>query len=170
MTAPIPFRDAERVSILKQYEILDTNPEDRFDRIVEEAAELCDVPIAMFTLVDESRQWFKSRVGIDLSETPRAVSLCAYVVANDAPLVIEDTLKLDVVATNPLVTGFPNIRFYAGFPVRAHSGDTLGALCVIDREPRKFTWKHFRLLQELAGKIQWQLEIRRLAFSDMQLN
>jgi GAF domain-containing protein len=155
------YQEEKRLQVLHQYHILDTLPEPCFDTIVLQASRHCRVPIALFTLIDESRQWFKANVGLDIEETDRAVSFCAHAVASDAPLVVEDTLKDYRFAANPLVVGHPKIRFYAGVPVRAASNEPLGTLCVIDHFPRSFPWKDFLLLQELAKQIEAQLEIRR---------
>ena len=157
----LPYNEQGRLQVLRQYEILDTPPEDRFDTIVSRAARQFDAPIALFTLIDEDRQWFKSRIGLDLHETDRASSFCAHAIAIDTPLVVEDASKNDLFASNPLVVGHPGISFYAGVPVRALGGEPLGALCVIDTSPRSFAWEDLRLLEELAGQIEVQLEARQ---------
>ena len=158
MEPPVPYNEVERLQVLNDYHILDTPPEERFDAIVREAASRCNAPIALFSLVDENRQWFKSRVGLDVQETDRALSFCAHAVANDAPLVIGDTLKDSRFVNNELVVGHPYIRFYAGIPVRANSKEPLGTLCIIDSSPRSLPWEDFRLMQRLALQIESQLE------------
>jgi GAF domain-containing protein len=158
---PVPYNEKERLRVLGQYNILDTPPEDRFDAIVLRAASQFNVPIALFSLIDESRQWCKSQIGLDIRETDRAISFCAHVIAIDAPLVVEDTSTNDEFANNPLVVGHPRISFYAGVPVRALTGEPLGALCIIDTSARRFPWKDFLLLGELAGQIEVQLEARQ---------
>lgn len=157
----VPNNEQERLRVLAQYNILDTPPEDRFDAIVLRAASQFKAPIALFTLIDEDRQWSKSRIGLDLQETDRTSSFCAHAIAIDAPLVVEDASKNDIFASNPLVVGHPRIAFYAGVPVRALSREPLGALCIIDNSPRSFSWQDFHLLIELAGQIEVQLEARK---------
>lgn len=157
----VPHNEKERLRVLRQHNILDTPPEYQFDAIVFRAASQFKVPIALFTLIDENRGWFKSRIGLDIQETNRANSFCAHVIATDAPLVVEDTSTNEEFATNPLVVGHPRISFYAGVPVRALTGETLGALCLIDTSARHFPWKDFLLLGYLAGQIEVQLEARQ---------
>lgn len=157
----LPFNENERLRILGQYNILDTPPEDRFDEIVRCAARQFKTPIALFTLIDANRQWCKSRIGSDNRETDRAISFCAHVVAINGPLVIEDTSTNEEFANNPLVVGHPRIAFYAGVPVRALTGEPLGALCISDTSPRRFPWQDFLLLKEMAAQIEVQLEARQ---------
>ena len=157
----LPFDEPARLRALREYEILDTPPEDRFDTIVSRVAEQLNTPIALFTLIDEDRQWFKSRIGIELQETDRASSFCAHAVAIDAPLVVEDASRNSLFASNPLVVGHPRISFYAGVPVRTLGGEALGALCVIDTAPRLFAWRDLLLLEEFARQIEVQLEARQ---------
>ena len=161
MEPPRPYQEQKRLQVLHRYQILDTLPEPCFDTIVLQAARRCRAPIALFTLIDESRQWFKSRVGFEAEETDRAVSFCAHAVGSNAPLVVEDTLNDDRFDRNPLVVGDPKIRFYAGVPIHAASGEPLGALCVIDYFPRSFPWGDFLILQQLAKDIEVQLEVRK---------
>ena len=165
MPAPLPYNEIDRLRILHGYHILDTPPEEQFDLIVREAALKCEAPIALFTLVDDKRQWFKSRVGLDIQETDRAVSFCAHAVSNNAPFVIEDTTKDVRFADNELVVGAPFIRFYAGIPVHAKDGSPLGALCIIDSTPRSLPWDHFQLLQKLASQVEVQLELRDISLT-----
>lgn len=160
MEAPRPYNEEKRLRALHRYQILDTPPEACFDTIVAQAAVTFNVPIALFTLVDEGRQWFKSRVGLDVEETERAVSFCAHAIATDTPLVLEDTLNFRRFADNPLVVGCPYIRFYAGAPVHAAGGEPLGTICVIDSKPRSFAWEEFLLLRRMAIQIEEQLENR----------
>lgn len=161
MKCLVTNNEAVRLRALHQCRILDTPPEDRFDRIVRRAARQFDVPIALFTLVDERRQWFKSRVGLSIQETDRAISFCSHAVAVDAPLVVEDTSTNELFASNPLVTGHPRIAFYAGVPVHASGGEALGTLCIIDNSPRLFPWQDFLVLKALAAKVEIELESRR---------
>src|SRR3546814_18130455 len=125
-----------RLRTLREYHILDTEPEPGFDRVTKLVADLFDAPIALVSLIDDRRQWFKSAHGLDVSETPREISFCQYAIAAEKPLIVPDAAADPRFRDNPLVTGAPPIRFYAGMPLRAHNGAILGTLCVIDRKPR----------------------------------
>lgn len=157
----IPDNEAERLQALYSHAILDTEPEESFDKIIRSAADEFDVPIATFTLIDAKRQWFKSRLGLDVAETDRAFSLCAHVVAIDGPLVIENTLKDDFFAEWELVTHAPFIRFYAGVPIRDIGQEALGTICIIDTNPRSFAWEDFRRLEDLAQEVEKALLERK---------
>lgn len=159
----VPSNEPRRLQALRQYRILDTAPEPCFDKIVRQAAARFKTPIAIFSLIDEKRQWFKARVGLGITETDRAISFCAHAVAINAPLVVEDTLKNRIFADSYLVVCPPKVRFYAGVPVHARSGEPIGALCVIDRSPRSFPWSHYLLLKKMAGQVEEQLEFRKLS-------
>lgn len=135
-TAPIPDNEAARLAALYEMLILGTPPEDRFDRIAQFAASEFDVPIVLVTLVDAERQWFKARVGTPVCETGRDISFCSHAILRDDVMVVEDALEDPRFADNPLVTGAPHIRFYAGAPLALPSGLRLGTLCLIDRRPR----------------------------------
>lgn len=137
LTAPIPDNEAARLRSLRDLQLLDTAPEERFDRVVRFAAEQLDMPIALVSLVDEKRQWFKARFGLAAAETPRDISFCGHAIAASGLFVIEDARLDSRFADNPLVTGAPHIRFYAGAPLSAPSGHRVGTLCIIDTEPRK---------------------------------
>ena len=134
--APIPERDAERLAALHRLLILDTAPEERYDKIIKFASAEFDVPIALLSLVDSDRQWFKARTGLDVCETSREISFCGHAVHAEALLVVEDTLLDPRFADNPLVLADPHIRFYAGMPLRLSDGAVVGTLCLIDRRPR----------------------------------
>ena len=134
--APIPDHDPERLAALHRLLILDTPPEERYDKIVAFASAEFDVPIALLSLIDSDRQWFKARTGLDICETGRDISFCGHAVAAEAPLVVEDALLDERFADNPLVLDAPHIRFYAGMPLRLHDGAVVGTLCLIDRRPR----------------------------------
>ena len=128
--------EAARLAALYELLILDTPPEERFDKIARFAADEFDMPIVLVTLVDAERQWFKARVGTQVCETGRDVSFCAHAILHDEIMVVEDALQDPRFADNPLVTGAPHIRFYAGAPLALPSGLRLGTLCLIDRRPR----------------------------------
>ena len=136
LAAPIPDNDAERLTALRELLILDTPPEQRFDKVVQFAAEEFDVPIALLSLVDENRQWFKAVVGLDVCETGRDISFCGHAILQSDIFVIPDARKDARFADNPIVTGEPYVIFYAGAPLTMPSGFTIGTLCLIDHEPR----------------------------------
>ncbi|WP_439609533.1 GAF domain-containing protein [Hydrogenophaga sp.] len=136
--APLPRNEAKRLDALRSLLILDTPPEERFDRISAFAAKEFDVPIALVSMVDRDRQWFKSTIGIEMCETPRDVSFCAHAITKSATLVVPDALRDPRFADNPLVVGHPYIRFYAGAGLRLPYGQVVGTLCIMDRRPREF--------------------------------
>jgi PAS domain S-box-containing protein len=154
--AALPRDEDARLHALHSLAVLDTPAEERFDRITRVASALFDVPIALVSLVDANRQWFKSCVGLDLPETPRAVSFCAHAILGRGTLVITDTLADERVADNPFVTGEPHVRFYAGRPLRA--GDQpLGTLCLIDLRARTLDERELGLLDDLAAWAEQEL-------------
>lgn len=158
--APIPANEDERLAKLASYGILDTPPEEPFDRIVRIVAETIGVPVALVTLVDRDRQWMKSRRGLDAAETPRDVAFCAHAILSDELMVVEDATRDPRFADNPLVTGGPAIRFYAGAPLHTPDGFNLGTLCAIDRQPRALSASHRGLLGDLAGLVVDEMELR----------
>src|ERR1043166_1184990 len=135
MSAPIPLTEVNRLTVLWQYEVLDTVPEEVFDDLTELAARICEAPIAMITLVDEKRQWFKSKVGVTISETSRDISFCGHAIMQQQLFIVPDAMKDERFSHNPLVTSDPKIRFYAGAPLITPDGHALGTLCVIDKIP-----------------------------------
>ena len=137
--APIPPNDAQRLRALRELLILDTPPEARFDRITDFAASEFGVAIALVSLVDENRQWFKARTGTEACDTARDISICGHAIMGSEVFVVEDTARDPRFADNPLVTGDPFIRFYAGAPLILPDGMAVGTLCVIDTEPRIFS-------------------------------
>lgn len=158
-----PVYDAaeeRRLAALHRTGLLDSLREECFDRVVRLAAELCETPIALFSLVDRTRQWFKSSVGLDACETPRDVSFCARAVAANEVLTVGDAVGDVRFANNALVTGPPHIRFYCGVPVHDPSGEPLGTLCVIDRVPRLLEPQQEQLLGQLALEIEAHLRLR----------
>lgn len=136
-SAPLPPDEPQRLDALRRLLILDTPPEERFDRIVSFAADEFDAPIALVSLVDRDRQWFKARVGLEVCETSRDAAFCAHAILEPEVMVVEDALADPRFADNPLVLGPPHIRFYAGSPLEVH-GRRVGTLCVIDVRPRRF--------------------------------
>ncbi len=156
--------ETERLEVLERYGVLGTAPEPSFDRVVRVARQLLGVPIALVTLVDEDRQWFKARVGLELSETGRDVSFCDHAIRQDGVMVVRDAQKDPRFQDNPLVTGAPGIRFYAGAPLETLDGYKLGTLCVIDTTPRaEFSAEAEAVLTELAALVMDALELRRAA-------
>ena len=155
-----------RLETLRSLDILDTDSEERFDRLTRLATRLFDVPIALVSLVDENRQWFKSRSGLEALETPRDISFCGHSILGDDVFVVEDTLQDVRFADNPLVTGPPDIRFYAGCPLKSVEGYKLGTLCLIDTKPRTLTEDDFASLRDLAGMAEQELAVVQLATLD----
>ena len=135
--APIPTDDERRLQALREMLILDTPPEERFDRVVRFAADEFDMPIVLVSLVDAKRQWFKARVGLDVCETDRESSFCGHAIMQAKILIVEDALDDERFHDNPLVSGDPKIRFYAGAPLQLPTGEIVGTLCMIDRQPRQ---------------------------------
>ncbi len=157
----IPTNESDRQAALDRYQILDTLPEQVYDDLTQLAADICGTPIALISFVDRDRQWFKSNVGLDATETPREVSLCAHVVFDDAILNVPDMTKDWRFADNPLVIDAPSIRFYAGVPLITPDQYTLGSLCVIDRQPRNLTPQQINQLESISRLVISQLELRR---------
>ncbi len=160
--APIPADDELRLADLCALEVLDTAPEARFDRITQAAQRLFNVPIALVSLVDRNRQWFKSRAGLDATETPRNISFCGHAIHKDHALVIPDATADARFADNPLVTGELHLRFYAGIPLKSRNGRALGTLCLIDRQPRAMSADDLRLLADLGAWAERELNLREL--------
>src|SRR6266481_5165310 len=161
MTTSPPETEKKRLKVLWQYEVLDTVPEEVFDDLTELAARICEAPIAMITLVDESRQWFKSKVGVSISETSRDISFCGHAIGQTELFIVPDATKDERFAHNPLVTSEPQIRFYAGAPLITPDGHALGTLCVIDKVPRELKPDQKTALRVLARHVMSQLELRR---------
>ncbi|AMR31580.1 hypothetical protein A0256_09160 [Mucilaginibacter sp. PAMC 26640] len=162
MTAPpIPSNEKQRLKALDDYAILDTLSESEFDRITELASIICEVPISLVSLVDEKRQWFKSVLGLDVRETAREISFCRYAILDTGLMEVPDATQDLRFQNNSLVTGAPDIRFYAGYPLIDPEGNALGTLCVIDRKPRELTEKQKRAMQLLAQEVMVLIAERR---------
>ncbi|CAK6689594.1 GAF domain-containing protein [Synechococcus sp. BA-124 BA4] len=156
-------REEARLEALKDYCILDTAPEQSYDDITLLATHLCEVPIALISLVDAERQWFKSRVGVDVSETSRDVSFCAHAILGKDTLVVRDAREDERFRDNPLVCQSPHIVFYAGVPLTTPEGARIGTLCVIDHRPRDLSDLQLRSLKALARQVVLQLELKRVS-------
>ncbi len=154
----LPENEEERLKTLHELLILDTPPEQRFDLVTEYATTLFKVPIALVSLVDKDRQWFKSKQGLDATESPRNVSFCAHAILEDDVLVIHDALADPRFHDNPFVTGKPHIRFYAGAPLIMKNGVRIGTLCIIDKVPRNFSTDEALELKELATVVSRELQ------------
>lgn len=159
-TYPIPPNENERLNVLHALNLLDTPPEEVFDRITRLVARVLDVPIALVSLVDTDRQWFKSRVGLDAIETPRELAFCAHAIVQTSPMIVPDATLDERFADNALVTSNPNIRFYAGVPLRSVSGLSIGTLCAIDSKPRKLNADEINILIDLAAVISKEVQMR----------
>lgn len=164
MKYPLPEGEEQRLTTLRHYSVLDTAPEQAFDDLALLAAQICQVPTAMVSFVDEQRQWFKSRHGMEVSETPREIAFCAHTILNsNAVLEVPDATLDSRFASNVLVTSEPHVRFYAGAPLVAPDGQSLGALCVMDRTPRHLSEGQIAALRALSRQVVAQLELRRQA-------
>ena len=159
---PIPANEEQRLRSLHGLQILDTLPEEGFDDLTTLAGQIVGVPIALISLVDRDRQWFKSKVGLDIDQTSRSVSFCAHAILGDTIFEVEDATKDTRFSGNPLVTGHPGIRFYAGMPLTSPEGANVGTLCTIDRVPRKLDEGQRRGLKIIARQVMAQIELRRL--------
>jgi signal transduction histidine kinase/CheY-like chemotaxis protein len=161
MKAPLPENESERLEALRLYNILDTLPEEAFDEITQLAAHICGCPIATVSIIDAQRQWYKSRVGLDLVETPRDMAFCAHTILGDKPLIVEDTTRDARFADNPVVAGGPKVRFYAGVPLTNKDGFALGTLCVVDLITRRLSGEQTAALEALSRHVVTHLELRR---------
>ena len=165
-----PQDEQARLETLRSLTILDTPPEERFDRLTRMAKRLFGVPIALVSLVDENRQWFKSCIGLDVNETPRDISFCGHAILGKEPFVIPNASEDERFADNPLVLHEPHIRFYAGCPLRAPDGRKLGTLCIIDRKPRNLGKDDLEALVDLASMVEREFSALQLATMDELTN
>ena len=164
MVVAKPINEAGRIAALEKYAILDTDPEQSFDDLTLLASFVCKTPIVLISLVDEDRQWFKSRVGMDAKETSRDIAFCSTAILQSDVFVVSDALKDDRFRDNPLVVSDPHIRFYAGAPLINEDGYALGTLCVVDRAPRELAPDQKEALKALSRLVLAQLEFRRNLF------
>lgn len=155
--------EENRLKTLRLYNLLDTAAEDAFDQLTNLAANICGTPMSLVSLIDVDRQWFKSRVGVKLEETPRNVAFCDETIKQPKPMIIPDALDDDRFKSNPLVLEDPNIRFYAGVPITVSNGETLGTLCVLDTRPRELTDSQQNSLLAIGRSVQTLVELRRKA-------
>ncbi|HEX8708024.1 MAG TPA: GAF domain-containing protein [Pyrinomonadaceae bacterium] len=161
MKAPVPENEAARLRVLHEFEVLDTDPEESFDDLARLAAYICGTPIAIISLIDSDRQWFKSQLGLSERETSRDVSFCAHAITQSGPFIVRDALDDERFRSNPMVNSSPYIRFYAGSPLSTVEGFKLGTLCVIDRVPRELRPDQVAALRMLSHQVMTQLELRR---------
>lgn len=161
MEVPMPVNEAARVAALQKYAILDTDPEQGFDDLTLLASYICRTPIALISLIDENRQWFKSKVGLSVSETSREIAFCSRAIQQTEVFIVPDTLQDERFSNNPLVVSEPGIRFYAGAPLITEEGYALGTLCVIDRTPREIDPDQKEALKALSRLVLGQMEFRR---------
>lgn len=169
-SAPIPDNEQARLAALHRYRILDTEFEEGFDDFTKLASQIAGTPIALISLVDETRQWFKSRSGLEALQTPRDISFCGHAVDGHEVFEVPDTLEDERFFDNPLVTGEPLIRSYAGAPLLAKDGQAIGTLCVLDRVPRTLSVAQKSAMQALARQVMRQMEMRLLIFKEQELN
>lgn len=161
MNSPALSTEAARLTALDRYAILDTDPEESFDDLVILASHVCKTPMALLSLLDDHRQWFKSTVGVQVRETPLELSICAHAIKQHDLFIVPDTLQDARFRENPLVLGEPHIRFYAGAPMINEDGFALGTLCVVDRQPRELDAEQKQALKSLGQLALRQMELRR---------
>ena len=159
--APLPPNESERLAVLRRYAVLDTAPEPAFDELTRLAAQICAAPIALITLIDGTRQWFKARMGIEVTEVARDVSFCSHTILLPDGLIVGDTAVDGRFADNPQVTASPSVRFYAGVPLMTRDGFAVGTFCVMDCAPRQFGGTQMESLRVLSRQVMTQLELRR---------
>lgn len=161
MTPALHPQEQSRLAALRAYKILDTEPETRFDDLTLLASQICGAPIALISLIDEERQWFKSKVGLEVGQTPREHAFCAHAILHKDVFIVEDATQDPRFKSNPMVVSEPHIRFYAGTQIYSSDNFPLGTLCVIDRTPRQLTKDQRTALQALGRQVKAQLELRQ---------
>ncbi|MBX2916076.1 MAG: GAF domain-containing sensor histidine kinase [Cyclobacteriaceae bacterium] len=166
----IPENDQERVAALQTYQLTGTPPEQEFDELVEMASRICDMPMSAITLIDSSQQWLKAKIGLPHSVGPREEAFCAHTILDEQLLIVPDATRDERFANNPLVTGNPDIRFYAGMPLINPDGFRLGSLCVLDTKPRELTESQQYYLSVLARQVVKQMELRKKVLELKLLN
>ena len=169
LKAPIPLNEEERIAELRALRILDTPPEERFDRLVQLAAHLFGVPIAYIAMVDSDRQWFKSKCGLTDDQTGRDISFCGHAILNKEPLVINDATKDERFADNPLVVGEPHVRLYVGCPLRGPNGHNVGTICIVDNKPREINDSDIETLKRLGAMAERELDLLDLVGTQQRL-
>lgn len=169
IVAPLPANERARLEAVLKLNLLDSPIEERFERITRLACRTLNVPIASFTLIDESRQWFKSMQGSDYVETPRELAFCTHTILQDDVMLVPDTRQDERFEDNPLVTGDTNISFYAGCPIRGPQGQKVGTICALDTRPRELDEEHVQLLRDLAALVETELRVATLSKSQSDL-
>src|SRR3989344_6629191 len=163
--APIPKDELKRIASVYALDILDTPPEERFDRLTKSATLIFHVPISTLTIIDANREWFKSCQGLEATEGDRAISFCGHALVENEILVVPDTAKDDRFADNPMVVGAPYLRFYAGVPIMSFDGARIGVFCIKDTKPREFSKEDQEILKGLAKWAQLEVNSRNLSLS-----
>ncbi len=158
--AQLPRSEEMRIADLQLYDILDTKEEKAFDELRELAAQICNCPVSLITLIDKNRQWFKSKQGVDITETNRDASFCSHAILNTDVMIVEDLSNDERFFDNPFVAGEMNVRFYAGAPIVSPTGQTLGTICVLDKKPGKLNAMQERALELLSNQVTKLLELR----------
>jgi diguanylate cyclase (GGDEF)-like protein len=166
MECSVSNDEAARLAALHRYKILDTAPEESFDRITRLAKTVLQTPMVMVSLVDADRQWFKSRQGTSMTETPRSVSFCTHTIKTDEPLIVHDALEHPLFYNSPLVQGPPHVRFYIGVPLVMFDGHRIGALCAVDQQPRELSADQINVMRDLARLVVDEIELRQIATTD----